>query len=261
MSARLERTKHHDEHREVHLELDREPRARSPLRLSTWNWTVTTPRSPRSPPGTGTDPPSWTPRDPRDASPPQFRAPGAHLERTNIMTNTANSTWNWTITGAAASLHLELDRGQRRGRRGLHLELELILRAVPHALRATRQPPQFRALGAHLERTNIMTNTANSTWNWNITSAARELHLELEHRRRRPSSTWNWNDRRTAPPRSSHTGTETLDTAERGTATRSARRVTPSRGFPMPPRTELVSGRTSRSTKRPLVASPQVDGD
>ena len=70
----------------------------------------------------------------------------------NIADAAASSTWNWNIADAAASLHLELD---------------LISPAGPHALRATRHPPQLRALGAHLERTHIMTNTANSTWNWN----------------------------------------------------------------------------------------------
>ena len=64
------------------------------------------------------------------------------------MTNTANSSWNWTVNDASRELHLELERRRcrrelhlelehRRRRRELHLELELI--SLLHPTRSARR--------------------------------------------------------------------------------------------------------------------------
>ena len=58
------------------------------------------------------------------------------------MTNTANSTWNWNVADAAASLHLELERRLTLPR-SLHLELELISQPDP-TRSARRVAPNFR---------------------------------------------------------------------------------------------------------------------
>ena len=106
------------------------------------------------------------------------------------MTNTAKSTWNWTVNDAGRELHLELEH--RRRRRELHLELELTPCSTPLRPRASREPPHsFGRLVARLERTHIMTNTANSTWNWTV-----------EQRQVAPISTWNWTVTSPTSPRS-----------------------------------------------------------
>ena len=67
--------------------------------VSTWNWTVDNAEVAPVSTWNWTSLLRWTPRDPRAVT-PSVSGAGRPPRRTNIMTNTAKSTWNWTVNHA-----------------------------------------------------------------------------------------------------------------------------------------------------------------